>query len=97
MLSVCPTTIRIPSLTKWTAGVFFTSCYMVDLCGFFTALSSTPRHGYYPAMPPSRTYVHNRIVTAAMLLAAVAAAATAAASAPFTAALIYLLFRWPSP
>jgi len=29
--------------------------------------------------------------------AAVAVAAAAAASAPFTAALIYLLFRWPSP
>lgn len=52
MLSVCPTTIRIPSLTKWTAGVFFTSCYMVDLCGFFTALPTAPRACVCPPQPP---------------------------------------------
>jgi len=62
---------------------------MVALCGFFTALSSTPRHSYYPAMPPSCMFVHSR----SHRRDAAAVAAAAAASALFTAALIYLLFR----
>jgi len=58
--------------------------------GFYRPLLRPPPR-LLPRSAPSRMFVHSRSHRRD------AAAVAAAASAPFTAALIYLLFRWPSP